>query len=172
MSSVPAPCHQLWSECPDRALAGRSWLVDPSSNATACYKTFNQRIAGWVGTTNAALQAKSLPIRVVHFASMWGIKYNQPGRYHWMLQIFLREEGFSLASIGTGRNNFNQAVTEKELQNLTAGLVRACEAMQAGGWWANDVRVKTNLQIYLCVVREAIAEWIARAFGSAGKKQK
>merc|ERR1740117_1843822 len=117
-----------------------SWLVDPSSNATACYKTFNQRIAGWVGTTNAALQAKSLPIRVVHFASMWGIKYNQPGRYHWMLQIFLREEGFSLASIGTGRSNFNQAVTEKELQNLTAGLVRACEAMQAGGWWANDVR--------------------------------
>eukprot|EP01050_Picozoa_sp_SAG11_P003853 SAG11_NODE_229_length_11945_cov_77.865187_8_plen_122_part_00 len=93
--------------------------------------------------------------------SIWGIRYNIPGRYHWMLQLFLRREGLALSSIGTGRNNFNMAVTDEQLKALTAKLLRACAAMTEGGWWPSaptDVATTSNASIFWQLGREIVAE--------------
>jgi glutamate-1-semialdehyde 2,1-aminomutase len=78
------------------------FLTHIDAHGDAACAELNRRVAEWVAGTNAALRAESLHIRLVQLGSIWGIRYNVPGRYHWMLQLFLRQEGVQLASVGTG----------------------------------------------------------------------
>ena len=39
---------------------------------------------------NKAFADKNFPIELSNWFSVWSIKYTKPGRYHWMLQYYLK----------------------------------------------------------------------------------
>ena len=63
----------------------------------------NQRCAAWVLSTNRRLAEDALPIRVVALGTIWTVLFKEPGRYNWLLQYYLRDEGITLSWVGTGR---------------------------------------------------------------------
>ncbi len=84
---------------------------------------------------NARLDAAGLPIRVVHLSSIWTIVYQQPCRYNWMLQYYLRAAGLALSWVGTGRLIFSLNYTDGEFAAVTDAIVSAARSMQDDGWW-------------------------------------
>lgn len=84
---------------------------------------------------NAALAAAGVPVRVAALSSIWTVFYTQPSRYHWMLQYYLREQGLALSWVGTGRLVFSLNYSDTDMQAVTERFVRACQRMQAEGWW-------------------------------------
>lgn len=99
------------------------------------YASMAGKVRVFCEETNAALSAADLPIRVSSYSSVWTLLYQQPGRYHWMLQYYLRDEGINLSWVGTGRLNFSLDFTSADLAGVRERLVRACRRMQADGWW-------------------------------------
>ena len=66
------------------------------------------------------------------------------GRYHWMLQYYMRDAGVALSWVGTGRCLFSLDWTEENYSLLLTRMLKACEMMQAGGWWeAPKINVKS-----------------------------
>ncbi|MEN9631165.1 MAG: hypothetical protein RJA10_4393, partial [Pseudomonadota bacterium] len=56
---------------------------------------------------NEALAGAGVPVRVANLSSIWTVNYIEPGRYHWMLQFYLRAHGLALSWVGTGRLIFS-----------------------------------------------------------------
>ena len=52
-----------------------------------------------------------------------------------MLQFYLREEGLMLSWVGTGRIIFSLNYSEADFDEVVARFTRACERMEANGWW-------------------------------------
>ena len=77
------------------------WGMQPA--AVQLYEEANQRCTQWVHATNHKLVALSLPLRVVHLATVWTVLFKEPSRYNWLLQYYLRAEGVTLSWVGTGR---------------------------------------------------------------------
>ena len=50
---------------------------------TAAPRALNERLAG-----------ADLPVRVGNLSSIWTVQYTEPSRYNWMLQYYLRAEGW------------------------------------------------------------------------------
>ncbi|MEN9437502.1 MAG: Glutamate-semialdehyde -aminomutase [Pseudomonadota bacterium] len=84
---------------------------------------------------NAALATADVPVRVRALSSVWSVTYTLPSRYHWMLQYYLRAEGLALSWVGTGRLIFSLNYTDDDMRVVTERFVRACQRMQADGWW-------------------------------------
>ena len=61
---------------------------------------------------NQTMQEFNFPTRATNMSLIWTISYTQPGRYHWLLQFYLRAEGLALSWVGTGRR-FSVSITEK-----------------------------------------------------------
>lgn len=68
-------------------------------------------------------------------SSIWTVLYTQPGRYHWMLQFYLRKHGLALSWIGTGRLIFSLNYGDAEFAQVLERFVAACAEMAADGWW-------------------------------------
>ena len=83
---------------------------------------------------NARLEADGLPVRIANLGTIWTVCYLRPGRYHWMLQYYLRAEGLALSWVGTGRFIFSGAYTEDDSAAVAARFVVAARAMAAAGW--------------------------------------
>merc|ERR1711871_1575394 len=132
------------------------------SECSQKYERINAATNKWVATSNAAFQDENLPMRLVNVGSIWGIRFNTPGRYHWMLQFFLLDEGIKLASIGSGRMNLRLDTSEEELSMLTDKLVRAGKRMREGGWWTEEATIKTTAQIFKTLAADAAKAWAAR----------
>ena len=95
---------------------------------------WNTRAARW----NAALKAARLPIRVANMTSVFTTNFTRPGRFHWLLQYYLRAEGLSLAWVGTGRFIFSHDYCDDDVNDVIARFVRAAQAMDRDGWfWSN-----------------------------------
>ena len=109
------------------------WAVEPA--IAARYEEMNERCARWVRDTNMCLAAAALPIQVVHLATVWTVRFTQPGRYNWLLQYYLRAEGVTLSWVGTGRCLGNMDFTEEDYGSLRDKLLAAARQMQADGWW-------------------------------------
>ena len=77
------------------------WVVTPE--AAGLYETANARCEEWAQATNQRLVEQDLPIRVVHFTTVWTVLFKRPSRYNWLLQYYLRAEGVTLSWVGTGR---------------------------------------------------------------------
>src|SRR5262249_24812451 len=77
------------------------WLDDPAT--PRLYAEMNERCAHWAEETNRGLAEAALPLRVVHLGTVWTVLFTEPGRYHWLLQYYLRAEGLTLSWVGTGR---------------------------------------------------------------------
>ena len=75
------------------------------------------------------------PLELANWFSVWSMMYTQEGRYHWMLQYYMRDAGVALSWVGTGRCLFALDWTEADYDELLKRMLKACEMMKAGGWW-------------------------------------
>jgi glutamate-1-semialdehyde 2,1-aminomutase len=126
------------------------WVVQPAT--ARLYDAAHQRCEQWVHATNHKLAAFSLPLRVVHLATIWTVLFQAPSRYNWLLQYYLRAEGVTLSWVGTGRCLSSMDFTAADYQALQGKLLNAAQKMQDDGWWLNpedqpgrDKRMRTRL---------------------------
>jgi glutamate-1-semialdehyde 2,1-aminomutase len=80
------------------------------------------------------LNAAQLPMRVETMGTVWTLNFLRPGRYHWLLQYYLREAGLALSWVGTGRFIFTLAHTEADLAAITAAFMQGAQRFAADGW--------------------------------------
>jgi glutamate-1-semialdehyde 2,1-aminomutase len=106
-----------------------------SADLRATYRGVEERWNARAAALNTRLAAAGLPVRVANLVSIWTILYTQPGRYHWMLQFYLRAEGLALSWVGSGRLIFSHNYTDADFDAVAERFVRAAEAMRADGWW-------------------------------------
>ena len=109
------------------------WVMQPA--AVQLYEEANQRCTQWVHATNHKLVALSLPLRVVHLATVWTVLFKEPSRYNWLLQYYLRAEGVTLSWVGTGRCLSSLDFMEEDYRELQIKLLNAAQKMQSDGWW-------------------------------------
>src|SRR5208283_3888735 len=109
------------------------WLVDPAT--AQIYDDTKQRCEDWVRATNEQLAGLSLPVRVVHLATVWTVLFKEPSRYNWLLQYYLRAEGVTLSWVGTGRCMNSLDFAPDDYRELQDKLVNAADTMKHDGWW-------------------------------------
>ncbi|MGE3176712.1 MAG: aminotransferase class III-fold pyridoxal phosphate-dependent enzyme [Vicinamibacterales bacterium] len=133
-----------------------AWARTPE--AASLYETTNRRCVEWVARANERLHAEGLPIRIGHLGTIWTVLFTEPGRFHWLLQYYLRAEGLTLSWVGTGRCLISMDFAEDDYSALTQILVDAALAMKRDGWWPTaaehperDRRMRQQL------VRDAVA---------------
>ena len=108
------------------------------------YEDANQRCTEWALSVNRAFAEDALPLRVVNLATVWTILFQQPGRYNWLLQYYLRAEGVMLSWVGTGRCLSNMAFTQQDYDELQGKIVTAALRMKQDGWWLEGVEEPTR----------------------------
>jgi len=112
-------------------------------------------------TLNERLQSAGLPVRVANLSSIWTICYQQPSRYNWMFQYYLRAAGLALSWVGTGRLIFSLNYTDSDFSAVCAAVMAAARAMQEDGWWWADPKL-TNKSIRRVVLKEMLqARWLS-----------
>jgi len=109
------------------------WIVLPE--AAQLYGIAAQRCADWARSTNEALAAAHLPIRVVNLATIWTVLFKEPSRYNWLLQYYLRAEGVTLSWVGTGRCLTSLDFKQEDYDELRKKLFNAAREMKADAWW-------------------------------------
>lgn len=109
---------------------------------------------------NSRFAAAGLPLRVEHIGTIWTVRYLRPGRYNWMLQYYLRDEGLALSWVGTGRFIFSLNYTDQDFQEVAERFVAAAARMEADGWWY-EVPGLDDKGIRRLVLREIIRQRLA-----------
>ena len=112
------------------------WVTAPSTQTL--YQESNQRCHQWALEMNKELADAKLPLRVVHMATVWTILFQEPSRYNWLLQYYLRAEGVTLSWVGTGRCLSNMDFTPTHYQELKTKLINAARKMNQDGWWLTE----------------------------------
>jgi glutamate-1-semialdehyde 2,1-aminomutase len=138
------------------------WLEAKST--PKLYDEVHARVGAWVRETNLALEKEALPLRVASYGTVWTMLFQTPGRYHWMLQYYLRDEGVMLSWVGTGRLNFALDWEEAHLDELRHKLLAACRRMRDDQWWWFDPRGNGLIQLQLatellCASAQHITLW-------------
>jgi glutamate-1-semialdehyde 2,1-aminomutase len=108
-------------------------LDTPEVRAT--YEGLDARWDGRAERLSAALAEGGLPVRLANLVSVWTTLYTQPGRYHWMLQFYLRDVGLLPSWIGSGRYIFPHSLSDAEFAVISERFVAAARAMADDGWW-------------------------------------
>jgi len=112
------------------------WLT--GGEAEASYAEAQAGCSEWAALTNADLARESLPVRVVRMGTIWTVLFTHPGRYHWLLQYYLRAEGLTLSWVGTGRCLVSLDFAPSDYDDLRHRLVRAALGMRTDGWWPSE----------------------------------
>ena len=87
-------------------------------------------------STNTQLADAALPLRVVHLGTIWTVLFNEPGRYNWLLQYYLRAKGITLSWVGTGRCLASMDFSRGRLRaRCSSAIVEAAREMRRDGWW-------------------------------------
>ena len=123
----------------------------------AMYDGVDQRWNDRTARFNERLAAAGVPVRVANIQSIWTVLYDQPSRYNWMLQFYLRAQGLALSWVGTGRLIFSLNYDDADFDAVTARFVAAATEMQADGWWWNDP-AQSNRTIRRGLLREMLRE--------------
>jgi glutamate-1-semialdehyde 2,1-aminomutase len=84
---------------------------------------------------NSRLREAQIPVRVAGMETVWTVLYDVPGRYHWMLQYYLREQGVALSWVGSGRMIMSLNFDDAMFEELCNRFVQAAKNMQQDGWW-------------------------------------
>merc|ERR1712182_78625 len=56
------------------------------------YDTMHKRIEAFVAKANESFKANGYPLELSNWFSVWSMMYTAPGRYHWMLQYYMRHQ--------------------------------------------------------------------------------
>ncbi|MFY9509610.1 MAG: aminotransferase class III-fold pyridoxal phosphate-dependent enzyme [Rubrivivax sp.] len=121
----------------------------------ALYQGLDQRWNQRAQLLNERLQAEGLPLRVSNLSTVWTVSYTQPGRYHWLLQFYLRLHGLALSWVGTGRLVFSLNYRDEDFAAVVERFVDAGRQMQADGWWWQDAAL-THGAIRRSILREML----------------
>ncbi len=101
----------------------------------ALYDGLDERWNERAAALNERLRAADIPVEIANLGSIWTVGYTQPGRYHWMLQYYLRAEGLALSWVGSGRIIFSLNYTADDYAAVADRFVAGARAMAADGWW-------------------------------------
>ena len=126
-------------------------------------RTWNERAQ----RLNQRLRAEALPVAVANMSSIWTVCYDQPSRYNWMLQYYLRAEGLALSWVGTGRLIFSLNYTDADFDAVADRFVAAAKAMEQDGWWWGNPAL-TNRSIKRAILKEMIAHRLFPERGGNG----
>lgn len=137
-------------------------LETPEIRAT--YEGLDARWDERVARLNAALAAEGLPVSIANLVSVWTTLYTRPGRYHWMLQFYLRDAGLLPSWIGTGRFILPHSLTEDDVREILERFVQAACRMRDDGWWWADESL-TAESVQRALRRETIAAFFRRKLG-------
>jgi glutamate-1-semialdehyde 2,1-aminomutase len=110
---------------------------------------------------NRRLEEEGLPVRLRNMVSVATVVYPVAGRYHWLLQYYLRAEGLSMGWIGTGRFIFSHDWTDEAFAEFVRRFVAAARRMADDGWWWDGA--PDGKSIRRQVLGELIARRLARA---------
>jgi glutamate-1-semialdehyde 2,1-aminomutase len=122
----------------------------------AVYRDLDQVWNARAQMLNKRLDAEGLPVELVNMSSIFTVCYREPSRYNWMLQYYLRVEGFALSWVGTGRFIFSLNYTDADFTVVAERFVAAAKAMHDDGWWWADPTL-TNKSIKRTVLKEMMA---------------
>jgi glutamate-1-semialdehyde 2,1-aminomutase len=123
----------------------------------ALYDGLDERWDRRAARFNQALAEAGVPVRVANLSSIWTVMYTMPGRYHWMLQFYLRAEGLALSWVGTGRVIFSLNYDDTAFDEVQRRFVAAARQMQADGWWWSDETL-TDRSIKRSLLREMLRQ--------------
>ena len=90
--------------------------------------------------------------------------YTQEGRYHWMLQYYMRDAGVNLSWVGTGRLLFSLDWTQAHYDDLLTRMLAACKSMKEGGWWEKP-RVNVKRAVGIEFVTAIVKMLVKMPFG-------
>ena len=121
----------------------------------ALYDNLDARWNERAARLNTRLAHAGVPVRVANLSTIWTVLYTQPGRYHWMLQFYLRAHGLALSWVGTGRLIFSLNYGDEDFEQVASRFVAACVEMQLDGWWWRDERL-TQGAIRSGILREML----------------
>lgn len=109
------------------------WVT--TSQTAQLYNEADQHCTEWAATINREFAEQALPLRIVNLTTVWTILFQQPGRYNWLLQYYLRAEDVTLSWVGTGRCLSNMAFKPEHYDELHTKLIAAASRMKQDGWW-------------------------------------
>ena len=122
----------------------------------ALYRGLDATWDGRAAQLNAMLRAEDLPVQVANLSTIWTVFYTAPGRYHWMLQFYLREQRLALSWVGTGRMVFSLNHGGQDFDEVARRFVSAARAMRDDGWfWHGGL---TDKAIRRGLLREMLAQ--------------
>jgi glutamate-1-semialdehyde 2,1-aminomutase len=130
-----------------------------SAAVRALYDGLDARWDGRAALLNQRLREAGVPVQVANLSSIWTVLYTQPGRYHWMLQFYLRAHGLALSWVGTGRLIFSLNYGDEDFAAVVERFVAACVAMKADSWWWSDPALTTG-----AIRRGILKEMLRRRF--------
>eukprot|EP00937_MAST-01D_sp_MAST-1D-sp2_P005211 g5211.t1 len=147
------------------------WVT--SKAAAKQYTDMERKVVLWCVETNKLFEKEDVPLRVASYSTVWTMIYQMPGRYHWLLQYFLRAEGVALSWVGTGRLNFSLDFNDADLKELQGRMLKACNRMKEGGWWWQDEK-RPGYVLKLKLVREIVGALVSslNPFAKAVKADK
>ena len=90
--------------------------------------------------------------------------FQTPGRYHWILQYYLKDEGINLSWVGTGRLNFSLDFTKDDMNEVRERMMKACRRMRDDGWWYYDPKAP-KMAIKLKLAKEVGLALVKSCFG-------
>ncbi len=126
-----------------------------TTEVRALYNGLDERWNARAGKLNQRLRDAAVPVQVANLSTIWTVLYTQPGRYHWMLQFYLRERGLALSWVGSGRLIFSLNYGEAEFDAVVERFVAGCLAMKLDGWWWHEPAL-TNKAIRRGILKEML----------------
>ena len=85
--------------------------------------------------------------------------YEQPSRYNWMFQYYLKAQGLALSWVGTGRVVFSLNYTQADFEAVLERFVLAAKTMERAGWWfpvGQSNKQLTNKTIKRSILKEML----------------
>jgi glutamate-1-semialdehyde 2,1-aminomutase len=136
-----------------------TWATDDDTDAL--YDRMNTQCAEWVRATNRSLIDEDLPIRIVHLGTIWTVLFKQPGRYNWLLQYYLRDEGITLSWVGTGRCLSSMDFAPADYAVLEAAVVGGARRMKHDAWWLSaELNPRMERRMRARLVREMVGSLV------------